>query len=235
MTSSPNQRIPFYWISGVGADGRFFAPLFEPDDWATQLGYQLIAVDWLAIEKGERMEEYGRRLARSVGHSAGEACVVAGLSFGGMLAPYSADELGAEQCFLFATVRQGKEMPWFYRRLRWILRCTGSGIWNAAQAVIRERLKHFTGNLSPNRKSVYEQFIDIPPNNIHRSLEMILYWSQPTPQFNFPIHQLHAKNDRLLPVRFTTPDVILESGGHGLTLTRPDEVKEFLTERLITQ
>ena len=64
-------------------------------------------------EHPERLEEYAKRLVQTVTPSC--RCIVVGLSFGGMLAPYIAKEIQAERCILLSSVKSGKEFPRWYR------------------------------------------------------------------------------------------------------------------------
>ncbi|MBR5160025.1 MAG: alpha/beta hydrolase, partial [Thermoguttaceae bacterium] len=69
----------FIFIPGLGVDSRIFEKQLAvlPDS---------VAIDWIEPLPGERLEEYAKRLAQTVTPSS--RCIVVGLSFGGMLAPY---------------------------------------------------------------------------------------------------------------------------------------------------
>jgi pimeloyl-ACP methyl ester carboxylesterase len=43
-----------------------------------------------------------------------------------------------------------------------------------------------------------------------------------------PSIQIHGNRDMLLPIKLTKPDVIVEGGGHLLSLTHPNQVNEII-------
>jgi pimeloyl-ACP methyl ester carboxylesterase len=58
-----------------------------------------------------------------------------------------------------------------------------------------------------------------------------LEWRGASGISNTPIYQIHGANDFVLPVKNTTPDVIVAGAGHALSMSHPDAVTEFLKAR----
>lgn len=59
----------------------------------------------------------------------------------------------------------------------------------------------------------------------------VLEWRGVTSIGDTPIYQIHGANDFVLPVRNTTPDVIVAGAGHALSMSHPDAVTEFIRVR----
>lgn len=96
----------FIFIPGLGADSRIFAEYVN-------YFQNAVVLDWLPPLPSENLANYARRLAQSI--DTPQPSIVVGLSFGGMLAPYIAEEIHAEYCVLLSSVKSGKEFPKYYR------------------------------------------------------------------------------------------------------------------------
>ena len=211
-------------LPGLGADRKVFQPQLDSDELAE---FDLIVPDWIPAEKGEGLESYARRLAEGVTVES-RPCYVAGLSFGGMLAPYVGEAVGAVGCFLIATIRCGDELPWYYRMLRPLPSILPSAVWEIPKAAARAHRALLGRRFSENRLSIYEQLFRCPSARLHEFARMCANWRGPSRDFDFPVFHIHGTNDRVLPLRFTEADELLLGAGHCLTLTRPDDVNAFL-------
>src|SRR5438874_871766 len=100
---------PIILLPGMAADDRLFR---------FQLAAlpSLIIPPWIEPDGRESLGAYARRLARCI--DPGGPCFVGGASFGGMVALEMAVHLRAEACFLVASIRSGRELPWRFRVLR---------------------------------------------------------------------------------------------------------------------
>jgi pimeloyl-ACP methyl ester carboxylesterase len=166
--------------------------------------------------------------------------VVCGLSFGGMIAPYVARELGASGCILLAAVRPHDQFPYRYyldwlvmslcpplRPLRLFLTRLG------ARFMLRfPRLwKWF---LHPRAVRTYAE---MPLSRLAGLSRMMFDWAyrHRLPKesratiFDKPTLHIHGTNDWLLPIRRLNPDIIIDGGGHLLTITHPTKINEEIT------
>lgn len=212
----------FIFIPGLGADARVFEEYVKafPDS---------VVLEWLSPRPAEDLETYARRLARSVTPS--PPCIVVGLSFGGMLAPYIAEELGAEYCVLLASAKSGRDFPRRYRAGRFLFRWFP---WLIFMMIGLGKCGVRILNWLPGAKwrSVREQFLESPTRQMFHFLRMILDWafesSQEVPERKTPLLQIHGDKDRLIPIKNVRPDVVIPGGGHLFLLTHFDAVLPIL-------
>ena len=94
---------PLILLPGMAADGRLFR-------------HQRAALpcirtpDWIEPRDCEPLADYAQRFAQAI--TPGGRCFVGGASFGGIVALEMAAHLQAEACFLVASVRSDRELPW---------------------------------------------------------------------------------------------------------------------------
>lgn len=213
----------FIFIPGLGADARVFEEYVKvfPDS---------VVLEWLSPMPAEDLETYARRLARSVTPS--PPCIVVGLSLGGMLAPYIAEELGAEYCVLLASAKSGRDFPRSYCIGRFLFRWCP---WLILVMLILGKWGARVMNWFPGSKwrSVREQFLESPTRQMFHFLRMILDWAFETPEEperKTPILQIHGEKDRLIPIKNVQPNVVIPGDGHLFLLTHFDAVLPILLD-----
>ncbi|HEY0056061.1 MAG TPA: alpha/beta hydrolase [Pedobacter sp.] len=96
-----------YFISGLGADERAFERLLIPK------GYEVKHIPWKPLAGKTTIESYSRLLAEEIDTSM--PFILAGLSFGGIIAAEICNYLKPEKLILFSTVKHRKELPLYYR------------------------------------------------------------------------------------------------------------------------
>ena len=101
-----NDNPPIILLPGMAADDRLFR--LQRDALA---GLTIPA--WIEPCGREPLIAYAGRLATWI--DPGGPCFVGGASFGGMVALEMAVHLRAEACFLIASIRSGRELPWQLR------------------------------------------------------------------------------------------------------------------------
>lgn len=75
------------------------------------------------------------------------------------------------------------------------------------------------------------QFRDSDSRVFKWSLSRILDWKS-TPIVPCPVYHLHGDRDWTLPLQSTDPDMVVEGGGHVLSLTHPSDVNAFIRDVL---
>ncbi len=234
MNSGNQDPLPLVLLPGLGADARVFKRQTDVFD-------NLITPDWIPFEPGESMPEYARRLAAAI--DPGTPCMVGGLSYGGMLAPYVAGHLDAKKCFLISTIRRPSELPRRYRvftpvvkHMPWLTRL----ICRTSQLVARVALWTLWWLLPKGLQGLMKEYIDMPPVWFARAVYALLTWNDPsageTPINRLgetvPVYHIHGQRDYVLPCRKTTPDEIIPDAGHVSNYTHADEVNRFLREHM---
>ena len=202
----------------MGGDARMFQPQLAALPGAT-------VPAWIATEPDESLPSFAARMARVV--DPGGPCFVGGASFGGMVAVEMARHLEARACFLIGSVRTPAELPPRTRAFRWFARRTGAhglemvpGVAAALDALVSRWL-------SPAVGSMVRQLADTDRRFFRWAALAVLQW-KPSAESPVPVLQIHGNRDRMLPHRFTQPDVLVRGAGHLLSMSHGDEVTQFL-------
>ena len=216
--------IPLILLAGMGADERCFAPQREAFE-------QLIIPRWIEPHRDESLPDYAARFAREI--DPGGPCFIGGASFGGFVAIEMARHLANPRgVFLIGSCRSPAELPLRIRMLRKIRRVSSwmpfeplCGLAGVAAIVC-------AGLPMPGTRSLLRQLADADARFLRWACRAVLEWEQTSPPVDVPIHHIHGRRDHVLPVGRTCADVIVEDGGHVLSLKRAREVNEFLRSRI---
>jgi pimeloyl-ACP methyl ester carboxylesterase len=209
---------PLILFPGMGVDHRLFV--------AHQSAFpNLIVPKWLTPFPAETLSDYAARFARELDPKC--PCFVGGASFGGLVAIEAARHLQAKGCFLIGSVRSPDEFPSWVRACRYARAILPWVPFKAAthMAALLSKLPHLVTGAPLH--SLFHQIADTDPQLIRWSCGALLTWKAPSPS-GCPIFQIHGKNDFILPVRHTKPDLIVPEAGHILSLTHPEQVNRFL-------
>jgi pimeloyl-ACP methyl ester carboxylesterase len=208
---------PLILFSGMGADKRVFAPQA-----AAFPG--LVVPRWIAPLAAESLAGYAGRLAKEIDPA--RPCFVGGASFGGMVALEVARHLPhVLGCFLIGSVRSPRELPARVRALRPLgrfARCLPF-----ACLPLSARM-----TLAMKDHPMLRQAADADPTFLRWACRAVLTWEPPAGRPAFPVHQIHGERDPILPCRCTRPDVVVGGAGHVLSLSHPEQVNQFIRERI---
>ncbi len=207
--------IPIVMLSGMAADERLFEPQLAhfPD---------LRVQPWIEPLRGESLRGYAARLARLI--DPGRPCLIGGASFGGIVALEMAAHLRPLACVLIGSVRSPAELPWRWRVL-WPLAAIGPDRlgWLAGVVV------WLGGRLLPGRTVRRLQRLSQPEAAFVRwAMCAVAQWKPRPATGQVRVFQIHGAADRTLPVSLTSPDVVVPTGGHALTVFSPVAVNTFL-------
>ena len=220
--TAEDKRQPIYFVSGLGADERIFR-------WLRCDGFRPVHIYWITPEKGESIESYAKRLAEQIED---ENPIIAGLSFGGMIAVELAKQLDAQKIILFSTVKDRSEVPFYFKAFRvfpihrilpyksllwafywlayWLFSPEGTEQRTLFKTILKETDPHFLKWAL--HKVVVWQNDEVPGNIVH----------------------IHGKRDRIFPYRFVQPDHAIEGSGHLMVMNQAEEMSNLL-ETLIVQ
>jgi pimeloyl-ACP methyl ester carboxylesterase len=176
---------------------------------------------WIPPLRNESLPAYARRFASTLQSS--EPTVVGGASFGGLVALEMAETLRSPLCLLINAVRTPAEFPPRFRLARPLGHLSPRALaLAAATACPSARL------LPPGSRADLRR-LAAPHEHFRRWATLAALRWTPTYPTSLRIHQLHGRRDRTFPVRLTSPNVIIPTGGHLLPLTHPHEVANFIT------
>jgi pimeloyl-ACP methyl ester carboxylesterase len=218
MASSP---LALYFISGLGADKRVFSKLKLPEQ------HTIHHVEWIPPSDNESLAAYAKRLSAVIDTST--PFVLIGLSMGGMMSMEIAKLLKPKQVILISSIKGGHELPWYYKM---------SGTFYLDKFISPSVFKtptamgyYLMGTNDEDSRAMLDAIArDADPNFIKWAMGAILGWeNRVIPEH---IYHIHGSDDHVLPASFTSPDIILQGGGHLMAYTMADKVSELLCNKL---
>jgi len=213
-----------YFISGLGADERAFQRIRLP------AGYQIQHIPWEPVKGNETIEAYARQLAKKIDSS--KPFMLAGLSFGGLLAVEISKLLKPEKLILFSTVETREELPAVYRlagRFR-----VYKLLPHVVPTYALRFLYWFFGPLDQDGRNLIAAFQkQTDPLFLRWALMQISRWQNNT-STSSRIH-IHGSRDRTFPVRLTHANYVVEGSGHLCVFTSANEVNKILEKELSVQ
>ncbi len=210
-----------YFISGLGADKRAFSRLKIPHH------YKVVHLDWMEPENNEALSAYVKRMAQRIDTS--EAFALIGLSFGGIVCTELSTILKPVVTIIISSVTSRKEMPFHFRLLG---RIKADRVVNAAAM----KKEHFFSHWFFGTKLVHEQELfrtilqESSPTYVKWAVHQVLNWQRQERPAN--IVHIHGDKDKIFPIQFVTPDIIIKGGEHFMVYTLADEVMEKMNEVL---
>lgn len=214
-----------YFISGLGADRRLFVKLELPRR------YNIIHIDWLPPVGNETILAYASRLARQIDTS--QPFHLVGLSFGGMVAAELARLVNPIQTIIISSASTAKEIPWYYKtagslRLPHFL---PAGLLKATAVRVTPLAYWFFGAHTREEKGILKEVLqDMDHKFLKWALTAITDWNTTERPQN--LFQIHGTADKVLPMRYTTPDYILKKGEHLLVFSHSATVSRIITGKL---
>lgn len=206
-----------YLVPGLGADERLFAP---------QMGLPLDVrvLPWLKPQRGEDVAGYAARMAEGIDPSA--PFLLAGVSFGGVVALEMARIAPPRALVLISSCRTPEAIPIWYR-----------GAWAMSSfcppAMLKSLMLHspFVWHaFEPMTPPVKRLFIDMLeqscPHLIAAGMAMLMRWRGTA--IRTPIHQIHGEQDGILPASMCRADCLIPEAGHLANLTHAPAVNDCL-------
>ncbi len=207
-------------FSGLGADDAIFVP--------QKLQFpELLVPAWREPLPDESLDGYAQRMVKEIGTIDSETWI-GGASFGGILALHMAEHVQPKGVILLGSVHSPTELPLYARCARWVRWATPLIPVRLIQwtflPVIMRCVKPW-----PRLYGLAWQLSRSNPRVIRWSIRQILEWKR-APVVRCPVVHIHGSRDWVLPARLTTPDRIVEGGGHIVSLTHSQAVIDFLKE-----
>lgn len=214
-----NAKPPIILLSGMGADARVFAKQIEALP-------QIVVPAWIAPLPKESLSSYAERLAHEI--NPGRPCFVGGASFGGFVALEMIRNLDVKACLLVGSVRSPDEFPKTISALRKLAGAADAVPFEVAALLSRAALVSSGSLSSAHGADLIKQMSESDATFLRWACHAVLEWRGPASTGRTPIYQIHGANDFVLPVKNTTPDVIVAGAGHALSMSHPDAVTDFL-------
>lgn len=211
-----------YFISGLGADRRAFEKLKLPDH------YSIHYLDWIKNKKGETLNEYAKRLAVAIDTTRPYSIV--GLSMGGMIAAAASQFLQPYKTVLISSVGCTEEFPPLLKlaRLTQLHRLVPGRFFTTPNL-----LTYWAFGAKRGAEKMIMQHIMTysDPAFVKWSIGAILSWDNKVRPKN--LFHIHGDKDKILPVEYTKPDVVIRNGSHFMVWTKAGEVSKALVQALV--
>jgi pimeloyl-ACP methyl ester carboxylesterase len=211
-----------YFISGLGADRRAFERIQLPPQ------YYVHYLDWIEPAKNESLNDYALRLGQSIDTSTPFAIV--GLSMGGMVAAVLSKKLHPQKTVLISSIGCTKEFPLL---LKFAAKTGAHKI--LPGFIFRPRSLFFVqrvlGTKLKGQKALLWSFISQSnPAFIRWAINAIINWENRERPAN--IYHIHGSSDKMFPLKYTRPDIVIKNGSHFMVWTKAGEVSKVLQEVL---
>lgn len=205
---------PIYLFPGISREYQIFQSLVLALPNTTML-------TWLDPEPNETLQTYAQRIAEQIPAS---ECVLAGVSFGGVVAQEVSRLIQPQNCFLIASIRHPRELPVPGRLCRHVagrmtphvLRVAGHLAFLIPRFIWRSgtlRLRYFTGPHGPWFRWATSEVVN---------------WKPAAEELPTKLIQIHGDTDRTFPIKYLQPDVVIKDAGHDLAITHPREVADVI-------
>lgn len=207
-----------YCITGLGADEKVFQFL--------DLSFaKPVFIKWMKPLQNETLGSYALRLKDEYIHESNP--LIIGLSLGGMIASEIAKAIPSAKVIIISSAKTKYELPSRLQRLRYV------PLYKILPAiVIRKTLKtqeYFLGADSAKTRNYLKEKIRTTDVYFYRwAIGAIVHWQNKTVSKNI-IH-IHGRADKLLPLKFTKPDIVVNNGGHLMIIENSEEISMLLQQ-----
>jgi pimeloyl-ACP methyl ester carboxylesterase len=207
-----------YFLSGLGADERALRHLELPAHIAVAY------LPWLPPSPKETLEQYAGRMAQMI--DASKPFVLAGLSFGGVLAVEMQQYIQPRRTILISSIACRRQMPWYYRlagRLR-LHRLLPSKTANRPNFLTYWL---FGLRTAPDKRLLRDILTHTNTHFSKWAVNALLRWKRREAPPG--IIRIHGTNDRVLPLARSKANFTVPGGGH-LVVNRAAEVSGVIKE-----
>lgn len=209
------QKTHVYFVPGMAAGKEIFKNIYLPED-----RYVLHILEWLIPERNESISSYARRMATGVKE---KDVVLAGVSFGGVVAQEMAAYVNPRKLIIISSVKSRAELP---RRLKIARRTAVYKLMPTRLMLSADDLTKFAiGPRSKKRLKLYQEFLHVRDKRyLDWAIRNMVCWQRKEPLRNI-IH-IHGDNDIIFPIKNISDCVVLEGGTHIMLLDKGSQVSE---------
>lgn len=209
-----------YFLSGLGADESVFIGLDLP-------GVERVYLNWIEPLPKESIEAYAQRMAARI---TTPNPIIIGLSFGGMMAMEIAKLIPVQQLILISSAKTAKELPPYFRVCRYVPLHTILPLQSVANS--NQLLSFFFGVRTYAQKERLKNIIRNTTQGFNQwAINALVNWKNETIQA--PVFHLHGNADKLLPLSFVQPDIIIEGGNHFMIMQKAKEISAHIQRVLV--
>jgi pimeloyl-ACP methyl ester carboxylesterase len=217
---SSNMNTKIYVLSGLGADERVFKNLIFPK-------YEVIYIDWLTPIKKETIQDYARRISKSIDCT---DPILLGLSFGGMMAIEIAKLINVRKLILISTAKTKYELPFYYRLVGFLkLNRIVPNSWLKRHNFLMNWV--FGAKSDPEKNMLLKILQETDQNYFSWAIDKVANWENVDTPDNY-VH-IHGTRDKILPSFFVKNAQLIKGGGHLMVLNKSEVINGFLNETIV--
>ena len=210
------EKTHLYFVPGMAAGSEIFRNISLPDT------YEVHIIEWKIPEKGESLGAYAQRMAAEVKHP---DAVLAGVSFGGVVAQEMNDYLHLKRLIIISSVKTRSELP---RRMKWASLTGAYKLIPTSLVLSAEDLTKFSiGPKTKKRLSLYQEYLHVRDKQyLDWALEKMVTWDRKTPIPGL-VH-IHGDKDMVFPIKYIEDCEVIKNGTHIMILNKAREISKKL-------
>jgi pimeloyl-ACP methyl ester carboxylesterase len=217
-----SERIPIYFVPGLGAGPEIFEYLNLPED-----KFELHFMEWLIPEtSAESLQHYARRMTKMV---KSESPVLIGVSFGGLLVQEMSKLIPTRKTILISSLKTSKELP---NRLK-LLRILGLYKLFPTKRISRiDDFSRYSFHQTVRKKAeLYNRYMSVRNEKyLNWAIKTVLHWKE-VDEFPDIVH-IHGTRDEIFPIKHIGDCIPVEGGTHAMIITRAKSIRELIIKSL---
>ncbi len=211
-----------YFISGLGADKRVFQKLQIPEP------FNIHHVEWMPVQPTDSLSEYCSRLTEQI--DLNEPFILAGLSFGGLVAIELARKIKPVQTVLISSISSTNEVGNIYTLLSKL----------KLQKIIPMRLflkpspilyRLFGAHTNEEKNLLNNILLDTDPLFFQWAMGRMFAWKNEWKPDRL-LH-IHGTSDKILPFNKNMRAIRVEGGEHLMVYSKAQEISRLLQAHLL--
>ena len=217
-----NERIPVYFIPGLGAGPRIFEYISLPQE-----DYELHYLDWLIPEASdESLVHYAQRMANLIED---EMPVLIGVSFGGMLAQEISKLMPVRKTIIISSLRSQAEFP---KRLKWMRRLGLYRLIPTKRISNIDDFSRFNFHQTVKKKAeLYNRYMSVRNEKyLNWAIKTILHWK--AGEVSDDLVHIHGTRDEIFPIRHLKDCIPIEGGTHAMIITKAKKISTLIRQSL---
>lgn len=209
-----------YFLSGLGADESVFRALYLP-------GVERVYLNWIEPLPKEPIEAYAQRMADRITEP---NPIIIGLSFGGMMAMEIAKLIPVQQIILISSAKIRKELPPYFAVCSYVPLHKLLPLQTVAYS--NRLMGFFFGVRTATQKEQLKNIIRNTTKGFNQwAINALVNWKNQ--EINAPVFHLHGNADKLLPLSFVRPDIVIEGGNHFMIMQKAKEISVHIQQALL--
>ncbi len=211
--------VHIYFVPGLAASTSIFEHIKLPEE-----DFKIHLIPWLVpLTKKETIAAYAKRMCTNITET---NFVLAGVSFGGIVAQEMAQYCNPNKIILISSVKHHNELP---LRLK-IAKSTKAYKLTPIKILtnIESFAKYTYGDFIKKRVHLYKKYLSMRDKKyLPWAIHNVLNWKQVNDYKN-TIH-IHGNKDGIFPIKNIKNCIIVEGGTHIMILNKAREISRILT------